>query len=78
MLSEPERPICFPCPFCPFFIQKKKGKKTYELDFDTLGFFKKTARVPKRVEHYFLVRPMKPSFAANKKGENSGGTCQTL
>ena len=68
MLSDPERPISFPCPFSPFFIQKKKGKKkTYELDFD----------MPKRVEHYFLVCPMKASFAA-KKGENSGGTCQIL
>ena len=85
MLSEPERPICFPCPFCPFFIQKKKGKKAYELDFlFRLWDLKKkppgcpSARVPKRVEHYFLVRPMKPSFASNKKGENSGRTCQIL
>ena len=52
--------------------------------FRYTGIFKNTATVPKRQSAqarwtlYFLVCPMKASFTANKKGENSGGTCQML
>ena len=76
-----------PVPFVRSLYRKRKEKKAYELDFlFRLWDLKKkprgcpSARVPKpkRVEHYFLVRPMKASFAANKKGENSDGTCQIL